>query len=134
MSSELTEAQWRRIAPWWPRAAKTGRPRANDRATLNGILWVLRSGARWQDVPRQYGSPTTCWRRLVTWQLIGTWTRIWQALLASLDAQDRLRWSQAFLDGSFVPAKKGGVESASVAAGRARSAPSSSNTRGSPWP
>jgi transposase len=111
MRSDLTDAQWRRIRPLLPKPAKTGRPRADDRQTLNGILWVLRSGARWQDVPRPYGSPTTCWRRLVTWQLTGTWTRIWQALLASLDAQDRLRWSQAFLDGSFVPAKKGGVES-----------------------
>ena len=112
MKTELTDAQWRRIRPWVPPPARTGRTRADDRQTLNGILWVLRSGARWQDVPRQYGSPTTCWRRLVTWQTAGVWTRIWQALLKSLDAQDRLRWSQAFLDGSFVPAKKGGVESA----------------------
>ena len=108
---ELTDAQWRRIQPLLPRPATTGRPRADDRTTLNGILWVLRTGARWRDVPRQYGSPVTCWRRLVTWQSSGVWTRIWHALLRSLDAQDRLRWSQAFLDGSFVPAKKGGVES-----------------------
>ena len=112
MKTELTDAQWRRLRPWMPPPARTGRTRADDRATLNGILWVLRSGARWQDVPRQYGSPTTCWRRLVTWQTIGVWTRLWQAFLTSLDAQDRLRWSQAFLDGSFVPAKKWGVASA----------------------
>ena len=112
MHTELTDAQWRRIRPLLPKPAKTGRQRADDRATLNGILWVLRTGARWQDVPRPYGSPTTCWRRLVTWQLTGVWTRIWQTLLRHLDAQARLSWSQAFLDGSFVPAKKGGAESA----------------------
>ena len=105
--TELTDAQWRRIPPFVPRPAKTGRPRADDRQTLNGVLWVLRSGARWQEVPRQYGSPTTGWRRLVTWQTSGVWTRLWQALWKSLDAQDRLRWRQAFLEGSLVPAKGG---------------------------
>ena len=112
MRTELTDAQWRRIRPWVPPPAWTGRTRADDRQTLNGILWVLRSGARWQDVPRQDGSPTTRWRRLVTWQATGVWTRIWQALLKSLDARERLRRSQAFRDGSVVPAKKGGVGSA----------------------
>ena len=134
MRSELTDAQWRRIRRWLPPAAAMGRPRADDRQILNGILWVLRSGARWQDVPRQYGSPTTCWRRLVTWQTTGVWTRIWQALLRSLDTQQRLSWSQAFLDGSFVPAKKGGVESASAIAARARSAHSSSSATAFRWP
>lgn len=87
-----------------------GRPRRDDRQVLEGILWVLRSGARWQDVPREYGSATTCWRRLRQWEEAGVWEAIWRAVLATLEARQRLNWTQAFLDGSFVPAKKGALE------------------------
>ena len=87
-----------------------GRPRADDRKTLEGILWVLRSGARWRDVPDEYGSGTTCWRRLKEWEESGVWERLWRAILASLEAEQKLDWAQAFLDGSFVPAKKGALE------------------------
>ena len=62
----LTDAQWEKIRPllpkrpWRPRG---GRPAANDRKVLEGILWILRSGARWQDLPEEFPSPSTCWRR-----------------------------------------------------------------------
>jgi transposase len=88
-----------------------GRPRADDRRVLEGILWVLRSGARWQDVPREYGSPTTCWRRLKEWEEAGVWETLWRVVLSTLEAEEKLDWAQAFLDGSFVPAKKGALES-----------------------
>jgi transposase len=85
-----------------------GRPRAQDRPSLNGILYVLRTGCRWHDLAPRYGGPVTCWRRLDQWQMDGTWERIWRAFLTSLDEAGKLDWSRAFLDGSFVPAKKGG--------------------------
>jgi transposase len=88
-----------------------GRPRADDRRVLEGILWVLRSGARWRDVPREYGSPTTCWRRLRQWEEAGVWEALWRVVLSTLEAEEKLDWAQAFLDGSFVPAKKGALES-----------------------
>ena len=75
MAGELTEAQWALIAPLLPPPKGRGRHRADDRRTLNGTLWVLRSGARWQDLPRQYGSATTCHRRLQEWQKQGVWER-----------------------------------------------------------
>ena len=59
----LSELQWERIAPLLPRSRKNprgGRPRANDRNVLEGILWMLRSGARWQDLPEHYPWPSTC--------------------------------------------------------------------------
>lgn len=87
-----------------------GRPRADDRRTLEAILFVLRSGARWHDVPAEFGSGVTAWRRLKQWEEAGVWEAVWRALLASLDAQGKLEWAQAFLDGSFVPAKKGDSE------------------------
>lgn len=99
---------WAVIRPLLPLPAKTGRPRADDRRTLEGILHVLRSGCRWQDLPRRYGAPTTVWRRLRTWQEDGTWLRLWRAVLGRLEAGGRLDWGYAFLDGSFAPAKRGG--------------------------
>lgn len=107
-TTELTDEQWRRLKPLLPSPREgRGHPRADDRQTLNGILYVLRTGCRWQDVPREYGSPTTCWRRLRTWEEDGTWERIWRSLLALLDELRKLEWAKVFLDGSFVPAKKG---------------------------
>ncbi len=109
MSRHLTDAQWALIAPHLPPPAKTGRKRADDRTTLEGILFILRTGCPWSDLPRQYGSPTTVWRRLRAWEEVGVWEQVWRAMLSTLDAQGKLEWAQAFLDGSFVPAKKGGA-------------------------
>ena len=104
----LTEQQWAFIQPLLPQPARTGRPRANDRRTLEGILYILITGCRWQDLPREYGAPTTVWRRLKRWGEAGVWERIWRAALSALDQQGQLDWSMALLDGSFAPAKKGG--------------------------
>jgi transposase len=103
----LSEEQWAAVRPLLPPAARTGRPRADDRRTLEGILHVLRTGCRWCDLPREYGAPTTVWRRLKTWAEAGVWERVWRAMLTALDARGLLDWTHAFLDGSFVPAKKG---------------------------
>jgi len=59
----LTDRQWAFIRPRSPRVGR-GRPRADDRRTIEGILYVLITGCRWQDLPREHGSPTTVWRRL----------------------------------------------------------------------
>src|SRR5215831_15676821 len=107
-SIHVADGQWAFIEPQLPPPARTGRPRANDRRTIEGILYVLITGCRWQDLPNEYGAPTTAWRRLKRWGEEGVWERIWRAALAALDQQGRLDWSIAFLDGSFAPAKKGG--------------------------
>ena len=67
----VSDEQWEKIKPFIPkrkRSPRGGRPPADDRACLEGILWVLRSGARWRDLPERYPSPSTCWRRLVEWE------------------------------------------------------------------
>lgn len=109
---ELTDSQWVRIQPRLPKPKKRGRPRADDRKTINGILWVLRSGARWKDMPREYGSATTCWRRLIQWQELGVWDHVWRGMLRNLDDAGRLEWAKAYLDASFASAKKGALKSA----------------------
>lgn len=107
MLAEVSDAQWALIVPLLPPKKQRGRPRADDRHTLAGIIWVLRSGARWRDLPGEYGSDSTCHRRLREWQEQGVWERIWTTFLSTLDSQGKLDWDKAFLDGSFVPAKKG---------------------------
>ena len=100
--------QWAFIHPLLPPLARTGRPRAPDRRSVEGILYVLITGCRWQDLPREYGAATTVWRRLKRWGEEGVWQRIWRAALATLDRRGALAWSMALLDGSFAPAKKSG--------------------------
>lgn len=103
----LTDEQWAHIQPLLPVARREGRPRANDRRTLEGILYVLRTGCRWNDLPQEYGSGVTCWRRLTQWEADGTWERVWKTLVATLDAQGKLAWAQAFLAGTIVPIRRG---------------------------
>jgi transposase len=112
---ELTDAQWERIEPLLPPrrvSPKGGRPRADDRACLEGILWVLRTGARWRDLPERYPSPATCWRRLAAWEALELWKDIWRAFLGELDQRGLLDWEECFIDGTFAPAKKGDLVSA----------------------
>jgi transposase len=117
---EITDAQWAVIEPLIPKQKPgPGRKRNNDRQTLNGILVVLKTGCPWEDVPRVYGSPATCWRRFRRWAADGSWEQIWRALLSQLDAHGKLEWTRAFLDGSLVPAKKGELGSATRRSARA---------------
>ena len=120
----LTDAQWEKIRPLLPQRPprpRGGRPPAPDRKVLEGILWILRSGARWQDLPEEFPSPATCWRRLRDWEEQGVWLAIWRAFLAELNEQQQLKWSESFLDGSFAPAKKGAAEWAKPSGARGQS-------------
>jgi transposase len=97
----------------WP-----GRKPLDDRACLNGILFVLATGIRWDRLPQQlgYGSGMTCWRRLRDWQAAGVWERLHALLLAELHAAGRIDWSRAVADSSHIRAKRGTTRS-----GQARS-------------
>lgn len=124
-SWELTDAQWARVAPLLPEPRRSPRggptPIAN-RPCFEGILWVLRSGARWKDLPKgEYPSRSTCWRRLQAWEEQGVWLKAWRALLGELDERGQLDWEETFADGTFSPAKKGAHASARPNAARVRS-------------
>lgn len=69
----LTDEQSAFIQPFLPPWARTERPRADDRRTIEGILYVLITGCRWHDLPRECGAPTTVWRRLRRWGEEGVW-------------------------------------------------------------
>ena len=111
-ASELTDRQWAVIAPLLPEATqspKGGRRRISNRRCFEGILWVLRSGARWKDLPAAYPSPSTCWRRLNEWEEQGVWEEAWIALIHTLDERGQLNWMNIFADGTFSSAKKGAI-------------------------
>jgi transposase len=88
---------------------RTGRPRIDDRAAMEGILFVLETGVPWKKLPTElrFGSGITCWRRLREWQQAGVWDRLHQAVLDRLGEQGLLDWSRACLDSVSVRAKKG---------------------------
>jgi transposase len=117
----LSDGQWAKLEPLLPKERSRGRPWADNRRVLEGILWVLRTGARWRDLPKEYPSASTCWRRLRQWEEQDVWLKIWRQFLSELDQQGRLDWSESFLDGSFAPAKKGAPASARPSGAKARS-------------
>jgi transposase len=82
---ELSDFEWAAIKPLLPNKSR-GVRRVNDRRVLNGIFWVLRSGAPWRDLPVCYGPRTTCYNRFVRWRKAGVWDRIMDSLAAAHDA------------------------------------------------
>jgi len=103
---DLTDQEWEQIAPLLPptHPGKRGHPWSDHRPVLNGILWVLRSGAPWQDLPVRYPPRSTCHDRLTRWQEDGTWLHILQALQAKQDQDGTLIWAENALDATIVRA------------------------------
>jgi len=119
---QLTDAQWERIEsylPKHPRSAEGGRPRASDRECLEGILWLIRSGARWRDIPVDLPSGSTCWRRLMEWAGENILQEIHAVLIEELDDLDQLDFDELFADATFIRAKKGVMMSATPRLARA---------------
>ena len=120
----LTDRQWALIREHLParRASeKGGRPWSDDRKCFEGILWILKTGAPWSALPRQYGSSTTCWRRLSVWSRTGVLLNLWRAFLSELNEREQIQWNECFIDGTFAPAKKGARASARPSGARERS-------------
>lgn len=110
--TDLTEEQWLFISPiipihTHPSGGKRGRPWRSDREILNGVLWILRTGAAWEDLPSRYPPRATCHRRFQQWSRDGTLRAIFNTLVDHLDQKNKIHWQETFVDGSLVPAKKG---------------------------
>ena len=120
----INDEQWNKIESLLPKPKpkpRGGRPPAENRGVLEGILWILKTGARWVDLPERYPSSSTCWRRLKLWEEQGVWLDVWRAFLGELDEGCALDWQEAFIDGSFAPAKKGAFASGKLRGAKARS-------------
>jgi transposase len=110
---DLTDEQWEVLEPIIPvpprRADGRGRPWRDPRAVLNGILWILRTGAQWKDLPTRYPPYQTCHRRFQLWVRSGVLDQILRTLAQDLHERGGLDLSECFIDGTFVVAKKGGA-------------------------
>jgi transposase len=108
---DLTYEQWAvlelLIGELPKRADGRGRPWCSSRQVLNGILWILRTGAQWADLPGRYPPYQTCHRRFQRWVHDGAFKRILEALARDLKDRGKLDLSECFIDGAVVVAKKG---------------------------
>jgi transposase len=110
----------------------TGRPGKDLRTLVNGILWILRTGAPWRDLPERYGKWKTVYSRFLRWQQAGVWAKIWTAQQEHADAEERFDWELHTMDSSVIRAHqhaagaKGGTPPLKPSgAARAGSAPKS---------
>lgn len=104
--TDLTEKQWRALEPHLPADPHRGHAFVNHRTVLNGILWRLKTGAPWRDVPARYGPWQTCYDRYVRWSRNGTWQRIFKQLQARADAAGQIDWDGAALDSTHIKAHR----------------------------
>jgi transposase len=120
---DLTDEQWALLQPLLPplprRPDGRGRPWKDSRAVINGILWVLRTGAPWHQMPDRYPPYQTC-HRFQRWVRDGTWARLVRTLAESLRREGQLELAEAFIDAMFAPAKKGATRSAKPSGARVR--------------
>ena len=90
--SELTDRAWERIAPLLPENGRRGKQWKDHRTVVNGILWKLRTGAPWRDLPERYGSWQTCYDRFVRWRRDGTWDRLLARAQTKSDTVGEVEW------------------------------------------
>ena len=121
---DLTEEQWAVIRPFIPdpevmrTGEKGGRPWRDPRDVLNGILWVLRTGAPWADLPRRYPPPQTCHRRFQKWVKEGVLQAVLRGLAEDLRARGKVDLTECYVDGSHAGAKRGALWLDELAAAR----------------
>jgi transposase len=102
---DLTHAQWQRLRPLLPdQKPPVGRPSVDHRTVVNGILWILRTGAPWRDLPERYGKWETVSGRFYRWQKDGLWQRILLTLQTQAHAKGQINWEMHHVDGSVIRA------------------------------
>jgi transposase len=122
---ELTNAQWARLEPLLPpeRSGKPGRPFHDHRRTINSILWLLKTGVPWRDLPARFGPWKTVANRFYRWRQAGIWQRVFAALLQQADQVGSLDWKLQFVDSTTIRVHQhaaGARTGADEAVGRSR--------------
>ena len=106
--SDLTDGQWHYLQRLIPRPARTGRPRADEREVLNGILYVLHTGCRWEDMPHDIrASPKTCNRRVLEYQRRRVWQRMGAELMKEAERRGLLKLKNCYHEARVVKSRKG---------------------------
>ncbi len=110
-SWRVSDELWERVEPLLPKYRKSkrgGRPRADSRQVLDGILYVLRTGCQWKAIPQEFGSPSTLHQYFQEWTTKGVFFRLWKAALWEYDALEGIDWGWQSLDGAMTKAPLGG--------------------------
>ena len=119
---DLTEQQWNIVKNILPedrvRPDKRGRPWSDPRKVLDGVLWIMRTGAPWKDLPGRYGPYQTAHRRFQNWVRSGVMEKVLLEIAQDLKDRGGLDLRECFIDGTFVPAKKGGAWSERLSGAR----------------
>src|SRR5215469_15346644 len=121
----LPDDLWELIKPLLPKhtpSPKGGRPRLENRRALTGIIFVLKTGIPWEDLPQEMGCGCgmTCWRRLLEWFRDGTWQTIHTLLLSCLRCRKQIDFSRFLIDTSHVRAVGGGMQTGPSPVDRAK--------------
>ena len=102
---DLSDAQWEKLQPLLPpQKGATGRPAHDHRRMVNGILWIQRTGAPWEDLPERYGSRGTVSSRFYRWRSQGIWQGVWETLQQHADQAGRIDWEVHFGDSTVIRA------------------------------
>ena len=102
---DLTDQQWQQLQPLLPpQKPTTGRPAKDHRTIINGILWVLRTGAPWRDLPERYGPWPTVASRFYRWRQDGLWDRLLRAVQQQSNIQGKVNWKLHYVDGTMIRA------------------------------
>ena len=103
---DLTDEQWAKLQPLMPpeRFGHRGHPYCDHRTVINGILWIIRTGSPWRDLPERYGSWKTCYDRLRRWTNNGLWQRILQCVQANQPDENNVEWHVCVLDSTSIKA------------------------------
>jgi len=110
-SWRVSDELWERVEPLLPKYRKSkqgGRPRADRRRVLDGILYVLRTGCQWKELPREFGAPSTVHQYFQEWTAKGVFFRLWKEALREYDALEGIDWGWQSLDGAMTKAPLGG--------------------------
>ena len=98
---EIDDTQWAKLQPYLGNTPKkTGRPQADNRKLLNGVLWILRTGAPWRDLPEYYGPWQTVYKRFAQWEKDGKLKAMFENLRQNPDMQDLC------IDGTYIKAHR----------------------------
>jgi transposase len=110
---DITDEQWEIISPMLPHSksapGKRGRPAQDKRKVMNGIIWICRTGAQWQDLPDKYPPYQNCHRYFQDWIKAGVWDKVLWEIARDLNHRGKIDITECFIDGTFANAKMGGL-------------------------
>ena len=107
--TDLTPEHWEKLKPLLPQNPKHGHAYKPHLPVINGILWRLKTGAPWRDIPERYGPWETCWDRFTRWSRNGTWKRVLVELQVQEDVQGKIDWEGASIDSTSCKAHRSAV-------------------------